>query len=230
VEVARASLDYAKAKRADTVLWSPFDGAVTGRYMDPGAVATVGQPILAVQFFRDIWVSVAVPDTVSAKVRLGQQLQVSFDALPGRTFLASVIQVNPAADPQARQYTVRAALANPQRLLRPGMFAHVLIVTDKATGVVAVPREAVQEDDRGTYVMTVDAQNQAHRQAVSTGMGDDAFIAITRGLQPGQKVVTFTSTPLKDGQTVDTGEGRRGPRPSGGSSAGRPSGRPVTRP
>ena len=205
VDVARGALDSAKARRADTVLRSPLDGYVTGRMMDPGSVATAGQPILAVQFFKQVWVTVAVPDTVSSKVHIGQEVTMKFDAIPDRTFTASVIQVNPSADPQARQFTVRAVMSNTEDLLRPGMFAHVQIVTDTAPGVIAVPREAVQEDPSGSFVTVVDAENKAHRVAVTTGLSDAAYISITSGLQGGERVVTVASVPLKDDQVVNPG-------------------------
>jgi membrane fusion protein, multidrug efflux system len=188
------------------VLRSPLDGFVTGRYMDPGSTATPGQPILAVQFFKQVWVSVAVPDTVSAKTHIGQPVTVRFDAIPDRTFTASVIQVNPSADPQARQFTVRAVMSNTEGLFKPGMFAHVAIVTDTTTGAVCVPREAVQEDTSGNYVTVVDNDKKASRRPVTTGASNSAYIAIVEGIQPGERVVTVTSVPLKDGVVVNTGE------------------------
>jgi HlyD family secretion protein len=206
VEVARGALDSAKARRADTVLRSPLDGYVTGRMMDPGAVATAGQPILAVQFFQQMWVSVAVPDSVSAKAHIGQSVAVTFDAMPGKTFTAGIIQVNPSADPQARQFTVRAVLSNTDNNLKPGMFAHVLITTDQASGVLAVPREAIQQDDTGSYVTMVDEANKAHRVTVTTGLSDAAYISVLSGLQEGDRVVTVASVPLKDDQKVNPGQ------------------------
>jgi len=224
VQAAQAALASAKARRADTVLTSPLGGYVTGRYADPGGMATAGQPILEVEFFKQIWVSIAVPDAVSSRIHLGQPVKVWFDAMPGQTFTASVVQINPSADPQARQFTVRAVMSNDQGLFRPGMFAHVSLVTEEVTGAVSVPREALEQDAEGDYVMTVDDQDTAHRRAVTIGLADAAFTAITEGLDAGEKVITVSSVPVKDGQEVQVpGEGgaasgQRGARPRPGQS------------
>jgi HlyD family secretion protein len=220
VEVAQAGLEAARVRRQDTILTSPLDGYVTGRFMDPGAMATPGQPILAVQFQGQLWVGVAVPDTVSVKVHLGQPVTVRFDALPGRTFTAGVVQINRSADPQARQFTVRAVLANKDELLRPGMFAHVSIVTDRVRKAVAVAREAVQEDGAGSFVLVVDDASQVHRRAVKTGVSDARFIQVTLGLKAGEQVVVVTSVPLRDGQTVNPGAATTSGRGAGSAAGG----------
>ncbi len=219
VEVAEASLEAARVRRQDTILTSPLDGYVTGRFMDPGAMATPGQPILAVQFQGQLWVGVAVPDTVSAKLHLGQSVTVRFDALPGRTFTARIVQINRSADRQARQFTVRAVLTNKEELLRPGMFAHVSIATDQVRETAAVAREAVQEDEAGSFVLVVNDANQVHRRPVKTGLSDASYTQVTSGLKAGDKVVVVTSVPLRDGQTVNPEPGAAA-GPAGGSSGG----------
>lgn len=232
VAAARADLANARAQRADTVLTSPLDGYVTSRLADPGTMATAGQALLAVQFFKQVWVSVAVPDDVSQRLRTGQPLSVTFDALPGRDFSATIVQINPSADAQARQFTVRAALDNPAGSFRPGMFAHVSIVTQKVVGVVAVPREAVQHNEQGDYVNVVDSQGMVHQRPVTTGLSDAKYVSIAHGLQVGEQVVTMCAVPLKEGQAIKTGDatGQGAPGAAGGASpnaAGAPGALPA---
>jgi|LSQX01.2.fsa_nt_gb HlyD family secretion protein len=210
VAAARAAVAAAEARRADTVLTSPLDGQVTGRYADPGDVAGTGQPILDIEFFRQIWVSFAVPDDVCSCLHIGHEAEVRFDALPEREFTASIVQINPAADPQTRQFTVRAVLSNDEDLFRPGMFAHVTLVTEQLTQVVAVPREAVQQDEAGDYVTIVDDQDQAQRRAVVLGLSDAQYMSVLEGLEAGEAVVTVAATPVEPGQTVRTGDDEGG--------------------
>jgi RND family efflux transporter MFP subunit len=205
VDAAQAGLNNAQSLRADTVLTAPFDGFVTGRMADPGAVVTAGQPILAVQYMRQVWVTVSVPEEIDGRISLGQPATVTLDAKPGRTFVGKVTQVNPSADPQSRQFSIRVTLDNPDFAIRPGTFAHVHIQTDTVRGAVVVPREAVQRDKAGSYVMVVDDTSVAERRAVTVGASATDVIAITNGLRPGEKVVTMTAFPLKDSQAVNTG-------------------------
>ena len=208
VEAARASLRSAQARRADTVIASPLDGFVTGRYADPGSVATPGQPILAVQFLKQVWVTISVPEAVIPKLHLGQPAEIHLDAVSDRPLIASIIQINPSADEQSRQYMVRVILSNPNNLLKPGMFARVSLETDRAKNAVVVPREAVQRDKMGDCVMVVGPDNKAGRRSVVLGTDDADYIAIKTGVQPGEKVIVTSAFPVRDGQMVRTGGGR----------------------
>jgi len=210
VAAAQAALRSAEARRADTVLAAPFDGFVTGRYMDPGAIATAGQPILRVQYMRQVWVTIPVPEDVSASVQLRMPAQVSLDTLPGRQFAGRVTQVNPSADPQSRQFAVRVTLDNPDNLIKPGIYARVRIETSRVRGAIVVPREAVERDREGDYVMVVDESGNVTRRSVTVGMQGIDVTAITSGLRPGERVVTMSAFPLKDGQAVSITERSRG--------------------
>ncbi len=216
VDAARASLKSAQSKRRDTVLTSPLDGYVTGRHADPGAIASPTQPILSVQFMRQVWVSAAVPEEVCSKLHIGGPAPVRLDAFPDRTFSASIIQVNPSADPDSRKFTVRAILSNPGGLFKPGMFAHVSFETDRISGATVVPREAVQRDKSGAHVITIDRSSKARRKPVVTDGEDDRFVSVGDSLRPGQKVVIMSATPIKDGQSLVSGADK----PRGGSGAG----------
>lgn len=220
VEAAEASLKSAQARRLDTVLVSPLDGFVTGRFSDPGAIASPTQPILAVQFVKQVWVTASVPEDVCAKLHIGGPVSIKLDALPEKTLAASIIQINPSADPQSRQFTVRAILSNTQDLLKPGMFAHVSFETDRVKGAVVVPREAIQKDAAGPHVMAADGSMKARRVAVRTGAEDERFVGIQGDIKPGDRVVTLAAVSLKDGQQLDSGgKSGRNNGPGGGKSS-----------
>jgi HlyD family secretion protein len=207
VAAAQAGLRNAEAQLANLVLTSPLDGFVTGRSMDPGAMATPGQPILTVQAIRQVWVTVPVPEEVSRRITFGLLATVTFDALPGRTFTGKVTQINPAADPMSRQFAVRVTLDNPQNLIKPGMFARVSMVSERVRSAVVVRREAIQQGPSGPTVVVVNDANVVQRRPVTLGASDTDHIAVTQGLQPGERVVTLSATPLKDGQVVRVGGG-----------------------
>jgi len=218
VDAAKASLRSAQARLSDTVLVSPLDGFVTKRYIDPGAVATAGQPIIAVQFIKQVWVTISVPEEESTMMHIGQAATISFDALPDQKFTGSVIQVNPSADIASRQFMVRVILSNDKNLFKPGMFARVSLETERVKNAVVVPREAIQHDQSGTYVIVVDKDNKASHKPVVTGTSDDNFTSIEQGVKPGEKVVTLSAFPVREGATVITGRrgGKGGPGGPGG--------------
>lgn len=222
VDAARASLRSAQAKRRDTVLVSPLDGFVTGRYVDPGAVTTPGQGILSVQFVKQVWVTISVPEEVGPQVHIGQSAVVEFDGLPGRKYTGSVVQFNPSADLQSRQFMVRVILSNSQNLFKPGMFARVSLETGRARNVLCVPKEAVQQGPDGATCAVVEAGKTAKRVSVTTGVSDASFVAIDEGLEPGQKVVVLSASPVRDGAKVVPAGARR---PGGQGGPGGKSGK-----
>jgi len=205
VSASQAQLQNAEAQLSQTDLRSSITGFVTGRYLDPGTVATAGQPILAVQAIQQIYVTTSVPEDVSRQVKVGMSAEATFDALPGRKFTGSIAQVNPAADAQTRQFAVKIKIDNAQNAIKPGMFARVKFTLESFPNVLVVPREAIKATPQGKQITVIDASNVAHPRAVKTGAEDTAGIEIKEGAQPGDKVVILSQVPLKEGQTVKAG-------------------------
>ncbi len=213
----QADLVTAQAQLAETIIRSPINGFVSSRLADPGTLASPGTPILQLQALQVVWVNLPVPQEQIGKIAPGQQASVTADSVPGRTFSGRVFEIDPSADPSSRDFTVRLALPNPNSLLKPGMYAHVALVTQHVRGARVVPLEALQTDADGTFVWTLASDLTVHRQGVTTGARDDNGVAILSGLSPGQKVVTVNAARLKDGATVVLG----GISGSGGAGGGK---------
>jgi membrane fusion protein (multidrug efflux system) len=207
LNAAEAQLSNVQSQLADTILRSPTGGYISARFFDPGSVVTAGQPVVSVQAIRRVFVTTSVPEGTNTKIRPGMPATVDFDALPGKKFTGKVTQVGNSADPQSRQFLVRAAFDNPQNIIRPGMFCRMTVVLQVTHNAVVVPHEAIKTGKDGPGVIVVDNNLKAHRRPVKTGDEDGAGIAITQGLQPGEKVVVLSVQPVKDGQTVKIDKG-----------------------
>lgn len=220
VREARAALHNAEARRAQTTLTAPMEGIVSDRGMDPGSLASPGQPILTIQQIREVWVTVPAPGTVVQRLRPGQPATVTIDALPGRSFAGRIGRINPSADPSSRQFAVRVVLPNPGTLIRPGMFGRVSLVTERVSDATVVPREAVEQGPEGASVVVVDADLVARRRTVTLGASDPAGYAVLSGVSPGDRVVVMSVAPVKDGATVRLGGERGGARGGGVRGSG----------
>lgn len=206
ISAAEAELRAAESRRADTVLLSPIDGVVTARKLDPGAIAGPGTPIITVQSIRQMWVTFPVPEEVSRQISLGQTAEVIFDAYPKRKFISHVNRINPAADAQSRQFAVRVTLDNADGALKPGMFARITLVTQRVANAIVVPREAVHQGEDGATVVIVNKNSETEKRPVTLGASDPKGFQITEGVEPGDKVVVMTTTPLRSGQQVKSGK------------------------
>ena len=208
VAAAEATLRSSEARRSDTVLTSTVDGSVTGRYMDPGATATAGTPVLSVQSVKQLWASAPIPEETSHQIVMGQPAEVVVDGLPGRKFMGKIVQINPSADLQSRQFLVRVGLDNAKNDLKAGMFAHIKIPLSLDRGAIIIPREALL---LGSTVMLVGDDGVAHKTPVVSAPGDAENVIIRSGLQVGQKVIVLSANQVKDNQEVKIAGGK--PKP-----------------
>ncbi|MBS1714841.1 MAG: efflux RND transporter periplasmic adaptor subunit [Armatimonadetes bacterium] len=199
---AEAELRQVESRRADLVLRSPIDGTVTARSSDLGDVAGPGQPVVTVQYLRWLYVTVSAPIGLAGSLKVGQTVDVRFDAVPGETLKAPVEKINPAADPVTRQFTFRIRIDNPARRFRPGMFAQVGVTTQRVRAAVVVPREAIK--DGALFVLKKDGT--VERRTVQTGSEDADVVQVTKGLEPGEEVVRLSYAPLRDGQKAKAAE------------------------
>ena len=208
VDAAEASLRTSETHLADTILTSTVDGRVTGRFMDPGATAVAGNPVISVQSVKTLWASAPIPEEVSRYFVLGQFAVVTVDALPGRKYSGKVVQINPSADALSRQFLVRIGLDNSHNDLKAGMYAHVHTQLNTEKGALTIPREALGADGS---VMLLDEQNVAHKTKVVTAPADETNVIVSSGLQLGQRVVILSAFPVKPGQKVKVMEGTAKP-------------------
>lgn len=222
VRAAQGQLGAAEAQRANTELRSPIDGTVTARAADPGTLAQPGTPVLTVQALRPILVESAYPIDLAPQIRPGMRAKVVFDALSKREFEGAIKDLNRAADPLSRQFTVRVLLDNRDEAVQPGMFGHVRVVTSRAMPRVVAPLDAVTETERGKpTVAVVDRDGTVHVREVTLGARDEKGVEILKGVEAGERVVTTKGRPLKDGQKVSVSDPNAAPGGGSGGGGGR---------
>lgn len=231
VGVAQAELSAAQEHLTDTNLKSPINGAVTARDSDPGDLATPGKVILTVQQLDWMYVSSSIPMEESAGINVGMNAQITIDSLPGKVFTGPITNMNPSADPTSRQFGIQIKLANPDKVLKPGMYARIAIITQSVHAQATVPIEAITKDSSGNNTVTVvDSDSVAHVTPVTLGASDGKTTEITSGVKSGDQVVILSYSPVKDGQKVTLpgakGSGGGGDNGSGSSGSGSSSGAP----
>lgn len=207
VRAAQGQLDAAQAQRANTELKSPIDGTITERAADVGSLAQPGTPVLVVQAIKRMFVESSYPVELASQIKPGMEAQVTFDALPDRKFTGRISDLNRAADLASRQFTVRVLLDNREETIRPGMFGHVRVVTNRAAPKVVVPLDAVTETDDGKATVAVLAKGgTVSVRDVTLGQRDEMGVEILKGIETGESVVTTRGRALKDGQKVSVND------------------------
>ena len=198
---SEARVQLAKAKLAQSTIVAPFNGVVGLRSVGVGDYVSVGKQLITLTSIDPIKIDFRVPETQLASLRVGQQLEVKLDAFPDRSFPGQIYAIDPAIDPGGRSVAVRASLANPGGVLRPGLFARVAVTLQSWPQAVMVPETAIVTFGGRMLVMKV-VDGKAVPQPVAVGLRQGTLVRITDGLAAGDVVVTAGHMKLQPGAPV----------------------------
>lgn len=203
--VAQAGVELAQAKLLleELRLAAPLSGHVAERLMDVGDLAQPNLPLIRIVNIDTVQTTVQVVERDYSKVRLGQRAEVRVDAYPERVFDGKVGRVAPVLNADTRTASVLIDVPNPDKLLKPGMFARVSLAVDEERDSLTVPVAALLEDAGSPYVMVVDPQSQqVFQRKIEIGISDKALVEVRSGLQPTDHVITLGNRLVRPGQVV----------------------------
>ncbi len=191
----------------NTILRSPIDGVVTARNYDAGDLYGMSAPIYTVEQIVPVKLLVGISESDYTKVKKGDAIEITADAIPGKVFYGKVEKIYPTIDPATRTFTVEVVVDNKYKTLRPGMFARVVVNFGSNNNVV-VPDVAVVKQqgsgERFIYVLNEDGTVTYQKVVLGRRMG--AEYEVLEGLQDGAKIVTGGQIRLKDGVKVTVNE------------------------
>ncbi|GGJ39631.1 efflux RND transporter periplasmic adaptor subunit [Deinococcus roseus] len=223
VEQARLSIKTAQDNLAQTKIYAPISGIISSLDSADGTMVSGNTGVLTIQNDNKVKVPVQVDETEISKVKVGQRVEVTLDALPDQTFEGKVTQVDPSAtiSQNIAVFNATVTLDNPEHTLRPGMSAESTIITLEVPAAMMVPKTAVDTVRRRAYVNVQHEDGTIEAVRVRTGPDDGTNIVVESGLQPGQKVVlpttTTTSASGTQRQTGQNGQNGQGNNFRGGA-------------
>ena len=195
-EIGALSADARSRKiQPEAVVAAPADGTVVSRQVEPGqfvsgATSGTSTQVFSISDLSSVWLVANVREADAGKVRLGDEMNVRVLAYPDRVFHAKVTYIAPAVDPATRRLAVRAQIANPDRLLKPEMFADFGIDTGPAQAALAVPEDAVIYEGQSAHVWLAKPDHSLVLQQVRLGRSAHGQIEVLDGLRPGDQVAT----------------------------------------
>jgi HlyD family secretion protein len=207
---AQAAVQQIEAQIIQTNVVAPFDGVITARDVDPGALASPGTALTQVSQLDPVFVDAGISGSDLQYVRVGTPVDVTVNSIPDRVWHATVAYLNLAALPGTLTYQARVRVANPDLALRGGMIATVAIVRSRKSGVLIAPRAAVYQTDAG-YAMFVAQPTQANGHTmlmaqtvpIELGASNDQEAEVSgAGLKPGLQAILNHSVLLQPGTPV----------------------------
>jgi RND family efflux transporter MFP subunit len=191
------------AQLSYTEIRSPISGVVTDRPSYPGETPAQGTPLLTVMDTSSVIARAHVPQDQAALLKVGDVATVT--SSEGGSVPAKVTLVSPALDPGSTTVEVWIEAANPSGALRPGATVRVRITARNIENAITVPAAALLKTPEGaTTVMVVGSDGRAHQTEVELGTSNGDVVQITKGLNPGQIVVTSGAYGLPDNMLVKT--------------------------
>ncbi|MEI2416434.1 efflux RND transporter periplasmic adaptor subunit [Orrella sp. JC864] len=200
LKVQQALVALAQARLEKMSIRAPFDGVIGLRNVSVGDYVQVGQDIVPLEAIDPLKVDFRIPEIHLNRVRLGQPLELRFDALPGETRRGELIAISPLVDAGGRSLLLRAQVPNSAGDLRPGMFARVSLLVETSPALV-VPEGALSPSGSQQYVYRV-VDGHAQRVQVSVGERREGRVEILTGLAEGDRVVIAGLQRITDGAPV----------------------------
>lgn len=217
VDNAQAAFDQASAGIAKTeaiisqkLVRAPFDGDLGVRQVEVGQYLTAGTQIVSLTDLSTLYANLTVTEKQSSQVKVGQTVRIAVDAYPGRDFEGKITTIEPQISTDTRNIRVQATIQNPDKILKPGMFATTTITLPEKPPVVTVPETAVDYTLYGDSVFLITEKKaddgktslNAVRTAVKTGNRTGGRVEILKGLNPGDRVVAVGQIKLQSGIAV----------------------------
>jgi RND family efflux transporter MFP subunit len=191
-------LDYTKVR-------APYNGTVTARFVDPGALiqaatssATQAVPLFTIMDVSTLRFYINVPQEDAHFVKKGTPVTIAVTDVPGKTLKATVTRSTVALDPGTRSLLAEIDLPNPGHDLAPGMFAEVIVELQRHHDALVVPPAALVSEGASKFVFAVD-QGVARKIPVETGIDDGLWVEITSGLTGAEDIVVTGKSRLSDG-------------------------------
>lgn len=188
-------------------VYAPFDGVITVRNVDNGALIDAGNSGPPAALFElaqtdRLRIFVNVPQDDSAYVAPGTAVQLSLSQYPGRTFQGTVARTSGAIDPRSRTLRVEVDMDNPDGTLLPGAFAQVSLSLRNATPGLSLPTNTLLFRPQGVQVAVIDANDVVHMRTVTLGRDFGTRVEIRSGLQGNEQVIANPNDAISAGQGV----------------------------
>jgi len=196
-----ASLQYAQAQLAYTVVCAPFDGLIVKRYHDPGDIVVPGNMVLEMISLDQLWISAWLDETLLSKLKVGQPSKIVFRSNPEVELPGRVVRISPQADSETREVLVDVAIDHLPQSWAVGQRAEVYIETDRKENVVVIPQRVIvwRQQQPGVFVIE---NGRTYWRKVALGVQGKDKVEVVHGLQAGQAVLIPGTELPRDGRAV----------------------------
>lgn len=201
VATAQAQLDLARKSLSYAIIPAPIDGFVAERTADVGEYVSPQQKVVTIVRTNPMRIRIDIPEQAIPEVKVGQSVSVTTSAWPDKNFAGRIARIAPNVSAASRTLTVEAEIDNSSGALKPGQFATVRILQERAEPAVLVPARAVVTEAGVSRVFVI-KNGHAEQRLVQTGQAEGDLIEVRNGVAADEQVATSGQERLSDGIAV----------------------------
>lgn len=201
----KAQVAQQRAALDKKTLRAPFAGRLGIRQSEVGQYINPGQVIVTLQQLEQLHLDFTLPQSALSQVQVGQKIQAATDAFAGRVFEGTITAIESKIDEATRNFNVRATIENPDKALRPGLFANATLSVGEPKKYLTLPQTAITVNPYGNvvYVVTDGAEGKHVTTAfVTIAMRRGDQVAIDSGIKEGDEIVTAGQMKLRNGSPI----------------------------
>lgn len=177
-------------------LFAPIRGKIVENKAVLGAMIDQSTEILTIMDPTLLWIDAEIYEKDIAKIKIGQEVEVSVPAYPEETFKGKVSYISDVLHEETRTITVRTEVENKSYKLKPGMFADIKIYLNHQSKALVIPEEAIL-DDKDEKIVFIKKEGKYYPQIVEIGTREKGYVEILSGIQEGEEIVTKGNYQLK---------------------------------
>ncbi|MDD2621221.1 MAG: efflux RND transporter periplasmic adaptor subunit [Syntrophomonadaceae bacterium] len=205
---ADAALEQAQKQISNCIITSPINGVVGSINLSLGDNSSPQSPAVVISDTSQLETEVMVSESEVSYIKVGSDVEISIKAASDKLFKGKVDSVSSVPDPARRNYAVKIIMVNPESKIRSGMFAEVRVDTISKKDVLYIPVSALIPTGGREIVYTVDKDSRAQELEVQSGIRNDDYVEIVKGLEAGQEVITKGNTLVNKGTLLRVVAGR----------------------
>ena len=202
MKVAKANYDATKTHLSYARIVAPFNGFVTRRFLDAGALVNASTSTLFTMMYLDsVKIIVYVPEKDLSQMYHVRTAKVTLDALPNQEFTGYVSRFSEAVDLTTRTMPIEVDIPNRSRIIKPGMFATISFVVSERHDALTLSSDDLLKDDNGYFVFISDGK-VAHQIRIAIGNETNSHTEILSGLKGDEDIITTGQQFVKDGTSI----------------------------
>ncbi len=201
IDAQKVNIEKSQSDLTNMVIKAPISGVISDKAVNIGQMATQGGVLAKINDISSVYATIQVPQEKISGVKTGQAATVTIEG-SDTTYDGVVGNIDLSADATSRVFNVKVKISNNDKVLLPGVYGKVTLVSDQTTDVITVPVNALVGNE-GDYSVFINDNGTAKKTKVAIGETNDNNVEITSGINDGDQIITSNISTLQDGDEVD---------------------------